>query len=183
MIVLIRQIPHAVQLFSCYILFQYVVITWIFCLAFCRPAFVLFCCVALCCVVSCCLALCCVVSCLVSCRVVLRCVVLCCVVSCASRRVVLCCVLSCPVLSCHVLSCRVVLRCVALLCVVLRLVLSRHVVLCCVLLYLRSVEFVSESQVSSISDTPFGMHNLVLDIFPFSNKVLLKCYLGQFKCY
>jgi len=113
MIVLIHQIPHAVQLFSCYILFQHVVITWIFCLAFCRPAFVLFWCVALRCLVSCPV---------VSCRVVLRCVV-----SCASRRVVSRRVLLCCVLSCHVLSCRAVLRCFMSCRVV-----SCHVVLCCV---------------------------------------------------
>ena len=66
------------------------------------------------------------------------------------------------------------LRCVALCCVAL----------CCVALCPRSVELVSESQVSLISETPFRMHNRVLDmIFPFSNKVLLKFYLGQFKCY
>jgi len=115
--------------------------------------------------------LCCVLSCRVLCCVALRCVL-----SCRVRRVVLC-----RILSFHVLSCRVVFRCVALFS---RLVLS-CVVSCrgCVVLYPCSVELVSESQVSSISDTPFGMHNRVLDIFPFSNKVILKFYLGQFKCY
>jgi len=85
--------------------------------------------------------------------------------------VVLCCVACrCVALPCVVL-CFVALRCVALCCVVL----------CCVALCPRSVELVLESQVVSlISETPFRMHNPVLDmIFPFSNKVLLKFFSGS----
>lgn len=89
----------------------------------------------------------------------------------------LCCVVLCCV-------CCIVLYCVVLYCVVLRCVVLRCVALRCITSCPRSVELVSESQVSLISETPFRMHNRVLDmIFPFSNKVLLKFYLGQFKCY